>query len=108
MLSHVIAIEFVSLDGVVQDPNGNEGFRHGGWAFRYGPEPVTGALNRDRGCAVLAPAQHENDEHDDYDEDNRPDTDIHRLSFPGSAWSRQSMKFPAPSSRVAFDPATLT
>jgi dihydrofolate reductase len=42
MMSHVIVIEFVSLDGVIQDPDGNEGFPQGGWAFRYGPEPVTG------------------------------------------------------------------
>jgi len=41
-MNHVIVIEFVSLDGVMQDPDGHEGFRHGGWAFRYGPEPVTG------------------------------------------------------------------
>ena len=41
-MSHVIVIEFVSLDGVIQDPDGNEGFPQGGWAFRYGPEPVTG------------------------------------------------------------------
>ena len=41
-MSHVIVIEFVSLDGVMQDPDGNEGSRNGGWAFRYGPEAVTG------------------------------------------------------------------
>ena len=41
-MSHVIVIEFMSLDGVIQDPDGNEGFSQGGWAFRYGPEPVTG------------------------------------------------------------------
>ena len=41
-MSHVIVIEFVSLDGVIQDPDGNEGFPQGGWAFRYGPEAVTG------------------------------------------------------------------
>ena len=41
-MSRVIVIEFVSLDGVIQDPDGNEGSRQGGWAFRYGPEPVTG------------------------------------------------------------------
>jgi dihydrofolate reductase len=39
-MSHVIVIEFVSLDGVMQDPDGNEGSLKGGWAFRYGPEPV--------------------------------------------------------------------
>jgi len=40
-MNRVIVIEFMSLDGVTQDPDGNEGFRQGGWAFRYGPEPVT-------------------------------------------------------------------
>lgn len=41
-MSRVIVIEFMTLDGVVQDPDGNEGSPHGGWAFRYGPGPVTG------------------------------------------------------------------
>ena len=41
-MSRVIVIEFVSLDGVMQDPDGSEGFRQGGWAFRYGPEAVAG------------------------------------------------------------------
>ena len=41
-MSQVIVIESLSLDGVIQDPDGNQGFRQGGWAFRYGSEPVTG------------------------------------------------------------------
>src|SRR5579859_6385262 len=41
---------------------------------------------------VLAPAQHEDDEHNDHDEDHGPDTDIHRHSFPGSARSRLSCR----------------
>jgi dihydrofolate reductase len=41
-MSKIIVIEFVSLDGVMQDPDGSEGFSQGGWAFRYGPEPVAG------------------------------------------------------------------
>jgi len=41
-MSRVMVIEFVSLDGVVQDPDGREGSSQAGWAFRYGPEPVTG------------------------------------------------------------------
>ena len=41
-MSRVIVIEFMSLDGVMQDPDGSEGFRQGGWAFRYGPEAVAG------------------------------------------------------------------
>jgi len=41
-MSRVIVIEFASLDGVIHDPDGNEGSARGGWAFRYGPEPVSG------------------------------------------------------------------
>jgi dihydrofolate reductase len=41
-MSRVIVIAFVTLDGVVQDPDGSEGSRQGGWAFRYGPEAVAG------------------------------------------------------------------
>ena len=41
-MSRVIVIEFVSLDGVTHDPDGHEGSAQGGWAFRYGPEPVSG------------------------------------------------------------------
>jgi dihydrofolate reductase len=41
-MSHVIVVEFVSLDGVMEDPSGSEGSPHGGWAFRHGPEAVTG------------------------------------------------------------------
>jgi dihydrofolate reductase len=41
-MGKVIVIEFVSLDGVIGDPDGKDGSAHGGWAFRYGPEPVSG------------------------------------------------------------------
>jgi dihydrofolate reductase len=41
-MSSVIVIEFVSLDGIMQDPDGAEGFERGGWAFRYGPAAVAG------------------------------------------------------------------
>ena len=41
-MSHVIVIEFVTLDGVMQDPDGSGGSSQAGWAFRYGPEPVAG------------------------------------------------------------------
>lgn len=36
----LVVSEFVSVDGVMEDPGGAEGFDHGGWAFRYerGPE----------------------------------------------------------------------
>jgi dihydrofolate reductase len=36
----VVVSEFVSLDGVMEDPGGAEGYRHGGWSFKFnrGPE----------------------------------------------------------------------
>jgi dihydrofolate reductase len=39
-MSDVIVVEFVSADGVMQDPDGAEGTDRGGWFFRYGPELV--------------------------------------------------------------------
>jgi dihydrofolate reductase len=41
-MSRIIVIEFVSLDGVIHDPDGAEGSAHGGWAFRHGPQAVSG------------------------------------------------------------------
>ncbi len=41
-MGQVIVIEFVSIDGVMEDPDGTGGFDRGGWAFRYGPEAVAG------------------------------------------------------------------
>jgi dihydrofolate reductase len=38
----VIVIEFITLDGVVEDPDGSAGTPTGGWAFRHGPESVAG------------------------------------------------------------------
>ena len=41
-MGRVIVIEFSTLDGIVQDPDGFEQTPKGGWAFRYGPESVSG------------------------------------------------------------------
>jgi dihydrofolate reductase len=38
----VIVIGFITLDGVVSDPDGRAGTPNGGWAFRHGPEAVAG------------------------------------------------------------------
>ena len=38
----VIVIEFITLDGIVTDPDGSGGTPAGGWAFRHGPETVAG------------------------------------------------------------------
>ncbi|KJK51337.1 riboflavin biosynthesis protein RibD [Lentzea aerocolonigenes] len=41
-MSDLIVIEFATLDGVVEDPDGSGGTAGGGWAFRHGPEAVAG------------------------------------------------------------------
>jgi dihydrofolate reductase len=41
-VNRVIVIEFITLDGVIEDPDGSGGTPSGGWAFRYGPEAVAG------------------------------------------------------------------
>jgi dihydrofolate reductase len=38
----VIVIEFITLDGIVSDPDGSASTPTGGWAFRHGPETVAG------------------------------------------------------------------
>ena len=38
----VIVIEFITLDGIVTDPDGSGGTPAGGWAFRHGREQVAG------------------------------------------------------------------
>jgi dihydrofolate reductase len=38
----VIVIEFITLDGIVTDPDGSGGTPAGGWVFRHGPEAVAG------------------------------------------------------------------
>ena len=39
-MSKLVVSEFVTLDGVMEDPGGSEGFDRGGWAFKFerGPE----------------------------------------------------------------------
>ncbi|PZS11653.1 MAG: pyrimidine reductase [Solirubrobacterales bacterium] len=32
-MGNIVVTEFVSLDGVMEDPGGGEGFRHAGWSF---------------------------------------------------------------------------
>ena len=35
-MGKVVVTEFVSIDGVFEDPGGAEGYEHGGWTFEYG------------------------------------------------------------------------
>jgi dihydrofolate reductase len=41
-MGRVIVIEYISLDGVIQDPGGGGGTSYGGWLYRFGPEPLEG------------------------------------------------------------------
>jgi dihydrofolate reductase len=34
-MGRIVVTEFVSLDGVMEDPGGAEGFEHGGWTFDF-------------------------------------------------------------------------
>jgi dihydrofolate reductase len=34
-VGRIVVTEFVSLDGVIEDPGGAENFRHGGWSFAF-------------------------------------------------------------------------
>jgi dihydrofolate reductase len=37
-MRRIVVTEFISLDGVVEDPGGSEGTKHGGWSFRFSDE----------------------------------------------------------------------
>jgi dihydrofolate reductase len=35
VMARIVVTEFVSLDGVMEDPGGSESFNHGGWSFEF-------------------------------------------------------------------------
>ena len=37
-MGKLVVTEFISLDGIIEDPGGSEGTEHGGWSFRH-PTP---------------------------------------------------------------------
>ena len=41
-MGRVIVVQYITIDGVVEDPDGSGGTPFGGWAMRYGPEGVAG------------------------------------------------------------------
>jgi dihydrofolate reductase len=56
-MGRIVISENVSLDGVVQDPTGEEGFRHGGWFLQVGDADqrdwAQAALDEARRAAAL-------------------------------------------------------
>jgi dihydrofolate reductase len=41
-VARIIVAQFITLDGVVEDPDGSGGTAFGGWAFRHGLEAIAG------------------------------------------------------------------
>jgi dihydrofolate reductase len=54
-MGRIVVTEFVSLDGVVEDPGGSEDFKYGGWSFEFdrGPEGDEFKLEETRASAAL-------------------------------------------------------
>jgi dihydrofolate reductase len=42
IMGKIVVTTNVSLDGIVQDPDGQEGFRHGGWFGQFGGKDLEG------------------------------------------------------------------
>lgn len=45
-MGRLIVIQFITLDGVVEDPDGSDQTPFGGWAMRHGPQGVAGGKFR--------------------------------------------------------------
>ncbi len=53
-MRNLFATEFVSLDGVMEDPGGAEGYEHGGWSFQFStPESMKFKLDELNATAVI-------------------------------------------------------
>src|SRR5215212_2446969 len=54
-MAKVVVSQFITLDGVVEDPGGSENHERGGWAFKYerGPEGDQFKLDEVMGSEAL-------------------------------------------------------
>src|SRR4051812_43609483 len=54
-MGRIVITEFISLDGVIEDPGGSEDFKHGGWSFAFsrGEEGDKFKLDETMGSAGL-------------------------------------------------------
>jgi dihydrofolate reductase len=54
-MGKIVVTEFISLDGVVEDPGGSEDFKYGGWSFEFsrGTEGDEFKLEETRASAAL-------------------------------------------------------
>ena len=61
-MRRLVVSEFLSLDGVMEDPGGSEGSRHGGWSFQFSdPEGMKYKLEEtlDHGALLLGRVTYE-------------------------------------------------
>src|SRR4051812_34545692 len=49
-MSTITITEFISIDGVIEDPGGSENFKHGGWRFKF-DDPEAGRFKLDETMA---------------------------------------------------------
>jgi dihydrofolate reductase len=54
-MGRIVVTEFISLDGVIEDPGGSEDFKYGGWSFEFdrGDEGNIFKLDETRNSAAL-------------------------------------------------------
>jgi dihydrofolate reductase len=61
-MGKLVVTEFISLDGIIEDPGGSEGSEHGGWSFRHpapGGEQFKGDELRDSDVQLLGRVTYE-------------------------------------------------
>jgi dihydrofolate reductase len=51
-MGKIVVTEFVSLDGVMEDPGGAEDYRHGGWTFKFDRGPDGDKFKLDEAMAA--------------------------------------------------------
>src|SRR5919197_4333359 len=53
-MGKIVVSENITLDGVIQDPSGDEGFKHGGWVGRVTDRPEAGKVLAEETLAAEA------------------------------------------------------
>jgi dihydrofolate reductase len=53
-MGKIVVTEFVSLDGVIEDPGGAEDYRHGGWTFKFDRGPDGDKFKLDEAMSAQA------------------------------------------------------
>ena len=54
-MGRIVVTEFISLDGVIEDPGGSEDFKYGGWSFEIEPRRGGRQVQARRGARTPTP-----------------------------------------------------